>query len=72
MPRSQNRRTIEVPVGLYEELKARAAQEGTTIPAIVHALIIDGKSVQEWYGEMTGILHELRRDVRVLRATQNV
>ena len=72
MPRSQNRRTIDVPVGLYEEWKARAAQEGTTIPALVQALIIDGKSVQEWDGEMTGILHELRRDVRVFRAAQNV
>ena len=27
MPRSQNRRTIEVPVPLYEELKALAEQE---------------------------------------------
>jgi hypothetical protein len=67
MPRSQNRRTIEVPVALYEELKARAAQEGTTIPAVLQALITDGKSVEEWYGEMVQLLRDVHRDVRALR-----
>jgi hypothetical protein len=67
MPRSQNRRTIEVPVSLYEELKARAAAEGTTIPAVLQALITDGKSVEEWYGEMVGLLRAVHQDVRVLR-----
>ena len=38
MPRSQNRRTIEVSVPLYEELKARAEQEGLTIPAVLQGL----------------------------------
>ncbi len=66
MPRSQNRRTIEVPVALYEELKARAVQEGTTIPAVLQALITDGKSVEEWYGEMVQLLHDVHRDVRAL------
>ncbi len=66
MPRSQNRRTIEVPVALYEELKARAAAEGTTIPAVLQALITDGKSVQEWYGEMVSLLRTVHHDVRVL------
>jgi hypothetical protein len=54
MPRSQNRRTIEVPVALYEELKARAQQEGTTIPAVLQGLL-DGQ------------LYSLRREVRDLR-----
>ena len=67
MPRSQNRRTIEVPVALYEELKERAAREGTTIPAVLQALITDGKSVEEWYGEMVQLLRDVHRDVRALR-----
>ncbi len=67
MPRSQNRRTIEVPVPLYEDLKARAAQERTTIPAILQALITDGVSMQEWFGQIDGQLHELRREVHTLR-----
>jgi hypothetical protein len=67
MPRSQNRRTIEVPVPLYEDLKARAAQERTTIPAILQTLITDGASMQEWFGQIDGQLHELRREVHTLR-----
>lgn len=70
MPRSQNRRTIEVPVQLYDELKARAEREGTTIPAVLQFLITNGKSVEEWYGEMVGMLYEVRRDVRFLRELQ--
>ncbi len=67
MRRSQNRRTIEVPVALYEELKTRAAQEGTTIPAVLQALITDGASMQEWFGELNWQLRELRREIRDLR-----
>ncbi len=67
MPRSQNRRTIEVPVALYEELKACAKREGMTIPAVLQGLITDGKSMQEWFGQLNGQLHELRREVRDLR-----
>jgi len=67
MPRSQNRRTIEVPVAVYEDLKARAEQEGTTIPAVLQALITDGKSMQVWFGELDRHLVELRREVRDLR-----
>ena len=67
MPRSQNRRTVEIPVGLYEQLKAQAAQEGTTIPVILQGLITDGKSMQEWFGQIDAQLYELRREVRDLR-----
>lgn len=69
MPRSQNRRTIEVSVPLYDELKARAAQEGTTIPAILQALVTDGKSMGEWFGQIDMQLTALRREVRDLRKT---
>ncbi len=67
MPRSQNRRTIEVPVPLYEELKTRAEQEGLTIPAVLQGLITDGKSMQEWFGQIDRQLYELRREIRDLR-----
>jgi hypothetical protein len=64
MPRSQNRRTIEVPIPLYEELSARAAREGTTIAAVVQALITDGKTLQEWFGQIDAQLSDLRRELR--------
>lgn len=67
MPRSQNRRTIEVPVRVYEDLKTRAEEEGTTIPAILQGLITDGQSMQEWFGQIDMQLSELRREVRALR-----
>ena len=67
MPRSQNRRTIEVPVALYEELKACAEREGMTISAVLQGLITDGKSMQEWFEQLNGQLPELRREVRDLR-----
>ncbi|HSH78560.1 MAG TPA: hypothetical protein VLA19_08520 [Herpetosiphonaceae bacterium] len=67
MPRSQNRRTIEVPVPVYEDLKRRAEQEGTTIPAILQGLITDGQSMQEWFGQIDMQLSDLRREVGDLR-----
>jgi len=67
MPRSQNRRTIEVPVALYEDLKARAERDGATIPAVLQALITDGASMQEWFGQLEQQLAGLRREVRELR-----
>ena len=67
MPRSQNRRTIEVPLALLEDLKARAQQAGTTIPAVLQGLIVDGERMQEWFGQIDGQLHGLRREVRELR-----
>jgi hypothetical protein len=71
MPRSPNRRTIEVPLPLYEELKARAAREGTTIPAVLQALITDGQSMAEWFGQIDMQLTELRREVRALHKTSD-
>ncbi|GAC1396435.1 MAG: hypothetical protein NVSMB65_15620 [Chloroflexota bacterium] len=71
MPRSPNRRTIEVPLPLYEALKARAAQEGTTIPAVLQALITDGQTMAEWFGQIDLQLRELRREVRELRKTSD-
>ena len=67
MARSQNRRTLEVPVPVYEDLKRRAEQQGTTIPALLQGLIIDGQSMQEWFGQIDMQLYELRREVRDLR-----
>jgi hypothetical protein len=56
-----------VPVPLYEALKARAEQERTTIPAILQGLIMDGQSMQEWFGQIDMQLYELRREIRDLR-----
>jgi len=54
-------------VALYDELKACAERDGTTIPAALQALITDGKSMQEWFGQLDTQLAELRREVRELR-----
>jgi hypothetical protein len=67
MPRSQKRRTIEVAVPLYEELRARAAQAGTTIPTVLQGLITDGQSMQAWFGQLDRQLSDLRREIRDLR-----
>jgi len=54
-------------VAVYEDLQAQAAHAGTTIPAVLQALITDGKSMQEWFGQLDTQLAELRREVRALR-----
>jgi len=54
-------------VALYAQLKAQAERDGTTIPAVLQALITDGASMQEWFGELEQQLTELRREVRALR-----
>lgn len=66
MPRSENRRTIEVSAQLYDELKAEADREGVTMAALLRGLVTDGRSVQEWYGQIAGEIAEMKRELRRL------
>lgn len=61
MPRSANRRTIEIPAALYDELAAEAAAEGTTLATHLQNLIMDGREHRQWYGRVESALWELRR-----------
>lgn len=50
-----------------EDLKRRAEQDETTIPAILQVLTTDRKCMQEWFGQVDSQLNALRREVRKLR-----
>ncbi len=52
MPRSENRRTVEIPTPLYDELKAEAAREGTTMSVIVQRFIAAGRGARGPYGQI--------------------
>lgn len=66
MPRSANRRTVEIPAELYYQLAAAAATEGTTIATHLQDLVTDGRAHREWYGQIAGELAEIRRELRRL------
>lgn len=66
MPRSANRRSVEIPLALYEQLAVEAAREGTTLSAHLQALLIDGRSMRESYGALAGEIAALRREIRHL------
>lgn len=61
MPRSANRKYLELPTPLYEQIEARAKADGKTVAAMAAELITDGLTMQEWYGQIAGELHEIRR-----------
>jgi hypothetical protein len=67
MARSANRRTVEIPAALYDELAKEAASEGTTIAAHLQNLITDGRAHREWYGRIEAALWEVQRSVDRLR-----
>lgn len=52
MPRSENRRTVEIPTPLYDELKAEAEREGTTMSVIVQRFIATGRGARAPYGQI--------------------
>lgn len=67
MARSANRRTVEIPAALYEELAREAEAEGTTLATHLQNLITDGRAHRQWYGRIEGALWEVRRSVDQLR-----
>lgn len=67
MPRSPNRRPVEIPLGLYTQLEERAQREGRPVASVVVDLITDGLDAQEGYGRLSSEIVELRRAVEALR-----
>lgn len=67
MPRSPNRRPVEIPTVLYAQLEERAMQEGRPVASVVADLLTDGLDAQEGYGRLSSEVVELRRAVEALR-----
>lgn len=65
MPSSSNRRRIEIPATLYDELAARAAREGTTVAALATRLLGSALASDS---ATSAALDDLRAEVRSLGA----
>lgn len=61
MPSSPNRRRVELPDDLYGRVEERARRDGSTVAAALAAIVTDGLTIDRWYGEIAGELHEIRR-----------
>jgi hypothetical protein len=67
MPRSKNRRYLEIPTTLYAELEGQAVAEQRPVSAIVADLVTDGRTVREYLVPMQTELREIRREIEALR-----
>jgi hypothetical protein len=67
MPRSKNRRYLEIPATLYTTLEAQAIAEQRPVSAIVADLVTDGQTVREYLVPMQTELRQLRRELEELR-----
>lgn len=68
MPRSPNRRTVEVSAETYDHLRTRADQRGESVAAVVRALLIDGETVEDWHTAHDAMLRDTRDRLRDLAA----
>jgi hypothetical protein len=66
MPRSQNRRYLEIPAALYDTIAEQAKAESRTVAQVAADLITDGQTVHEYLIEMQTQLREIRRELREL------
>ncbi len=67
MPKSVNRRQIEIPTQLYEELQAEAKAKGSTITQVLTDLVKDGRTLHEWIKGIDVKVNTLTRDISMLR-----
>jgi CopG-like RHH_1 or ribbon-helix-helix domain, RHH_5 len=67
MPRSQNRRYLELPAALYATLKEIADAEQRTVAQIAADLIVDGQTVRDYLVPMQTEMREIRRELETLR-----
>jgi hypothetical protein len=67
MPRSQNRRYLEIPTALYDTIKEQADAERRTVAQVAADLITDGQTVHDYLIEMQTQLREIRRELREMR-----
>jgi len=67
MPSSPNRRPVEVPTAVYEQLQAEAKRDGRTVAQVAVDLITDGRDSRQWLGEIRDELHENRIEAERMR-----
>ncbi len=67
MPKSINRRQIEIPTQLYDELVAEARAAGVPVTKILTDLVEDGRTLHEWITGIDARLRSLVHDVHALR-----
>ena len=67
MPRSENRKSLEVPTVVYEQLQAEAKRDGRTVAQVVMDLITDGRDAREHHGRVVDELHENRIELERMR-----
>ncbi len=67
MPSSPNRRAVEVPTAVYEQLQAEAKRDGRTVAQVVVDLITDGRDSRQWLSEIRDELHENRIEAERMR-----
>ncbi len=67
MPRSENRKSLEVPTAVYEQLQVEAKRDGRTVAQVVMDLITDGRDAREHHGRVVDELHENRIELERMR-----
>ncbi len=67
MPSSPNRRALEVPTTVYEQLRVEAKRDGRTVAQVAVDLITDGRDARQWLGEIRDELHENRIEAERMR-----
>ena len=60
MPRSENRRAMELPTAVYEQLQEEAKRDGRTVSQVVLDLITDGRDAREHHGRVVDEWQENR------------
>jgi hypothetical protein len=67
MPRSENRRQIEIPKQLYDELEAEAKAEGTSVTYVLQLYVDHGRMHRDSLSSLDTHLREVYRDTTALR-----
>ncbi len=67
MPSSPNRRAVEVPTVVYEQLQGEAKRDGRTVAQVAVDLITDGRDSRQWLGEIRDEMHEQRIEAERMR-----
>ena len=67
VPSSLNRRAVEVPTVVYEQLQAEAKRDGRTVAQVAVDLMTDGRDSRQWLSEIRDELHENRIEAERMR-----
>jgi hypothetical protein len=67
MPRSENRRQIEIPKHLYDELEAEAKAEGSSVTYVLQLYVDHGRMHRDTLSSLDTHVREVYRDTTALR-----